>query len=87
MVVNIELTNENIKNFINSSSLGVYTKYIIIKDNHKYLVKSGRGDREKSCSMLEPVTECICYELANLMEVDCAEYELEEKDGTYFIII
>lgn len=34
---------ENIRNFINSSSLGVYEKYIIIRGNHKYLVKSGRG--------------------------------------------
>lgn len=29
----------NIRNFINSSSLGVYTKYIKVIDGHKYLVK------------------------------------------------
>lgn len=80
------MSNENIRNFINSSSLGVYTKYIIIKDNYKYLVKSGRDNGQKESSILEPVTECICYELANLMEIDCAEYTLEEKQGKLFSV-
>lgn len=74
--------NENdIRNFINSSSLGVYTKYIKIIDGHRYLVKSGRGDGKSKSSILEPITECICYELAQLMGIDCAEYSLEEDNG------
>jgi hypothetical protein len=72
---------KNITNFINSSSLGVYEKYIVIKDNHKYLVKSGRSDGERESLILEPVTECICYELAKLMGIDCAEYMLEKRNG------
>ena len=75
------MNNNDIRNFINSSSLGVYTKYIEIVDGHKYLVKSGRGDGKKKSSVLEPVTECICYELAKQMGIDCAEYSLEEQDG------
>lgn len=76
-----KVETENIRNFINSSSLGVYEKYIIIRDNHKYLVKSGRGSAEKESSILEPVTECICYELSKLMGMDCAEYTLEKRNG------
>jgi len=68
--------DNNIKNYINSSSLGVYTKYVRLVGEKKYLVKSGRGDKSKT-SILEPVTECICYELAELMEIDCAKYSLE----------
>lgn len=75
------METKNIRNFINSSSLGVYEKYIIIKDNHKYLVKSGRNGGEKESSILEPVTECICYELAKMMGIDCAEYILEKRNG------
>ncbi|NFQ38146.1 HipA domain-containing protein [Clostridium botulinum] len=74
------MEESNIRNFINSSSLGVYTKYIKIVDGQKYLVKSGRGDGKSKSSILEPITECICYELANLMEINCAEYTLEEVD-------
>ncbi|MBU3105117.1 HipA family kinase [Clostridium gasigenes] len=74
--------NENdIRNFINSSSLGVYTKYIKVVDGYKYLVKSGRGDGKSKSSILEPVTECICYEFAKEMGIECAEYTLEEHDG------
>ena len=73
------MKENNIRNFISSSSLGVYTKYIRIEDGVKYLVKSGRGDGNKT-SILEPVTECICYELAKLMGISCAEYYLEEND-------
>lgn len=75
------MEDNNIKNFINSSSLGVYTKYIKIIDGHKYLVKSGRGDGKKKTSILEPVTECICYEIAKEMGIHCAEYLLEESNG------
>lgn len=75
------MNDNDIKNFINSSSLGVYTKYIKVIDGHKYLVKSGRGDGRKKTSILEPVTECICYEIAKQMGIDCAEYLLKEKDG------
>lgn len=74
------MNEKNIKNYINSSSLGVYTKYIREVDGTRYLVKSGRGD-SKSISVLEPVTECICYELAELMNIPCAEYFLEESDN------
>jgi hypothetical protein len=70
----------NIRNFINSSSLGVYTKYIRLVNGTKYLVKSGRGDGKSTTSILEPVTECICYELAKLMGIDCAMYTLEENN-------
>lgn len=79
------MDNDNIKNFINTSSLGVYEKYIDIRDDYKYLVKSGRDNGEKS-SVLEPVTECICYELANLMGVKCAEYSLEEKNKVLYSV-
>ncbi|MGL4876008.1 MAG: HipA family kinase [Clostridium sp.] len=75
------MEDDNIRNFINSSSLGVYTKYIKIVDGYKYLVKSGRGDGKKKSSILEPVTECICYEIAKEMGIDCAEYLLEENNG------
>ena len=75
------MTSEDIKNYINSSSLGVYMKYIILINNEKYLVKSGRGENEGDSSILEPVTECICYELAKLMGIPSAEYYLEEKDA------
>ena len=73
------MKENNIRSFINSSSLGVYTKYIRVEDGIKYLVKSGRGDGRNNTSILEPVTECICYELAKLMGVPCAEYYLESK--------
>lgn len=73
------MKEENIKNFINSSSLGVYTKYIRVENGVKYLVKSGRGDGKSNTSILEPITECICYELANLMGIPCAEYYLENE--------
>lgn len=74
------MNNNNIRNFINSSSLGVYTKYVRVVNGDKYLVKSGRGDGKNKTSILEPVTECICYELAKLMGIDCAEYILEEDN-------
>jgi serine/threonine-protein kinase HipA len=77
----MKVSDNNIRNFINSSSLGVYTKYIRVVNGTKYLVKSGRGDGKSKTSILEPVTECICYELAKLMGIDCAEYTLEEKYG------
>ncbi|MBN1071320.1 hypothetical protein FDB55_16940 [Clostridium botulinum] len=47
------MEESNIRNFINSSSLGVYTKYIKIVDGQKYLVKSGRGDGKGKSSILE----------------------------------
>lgn len=75
------MKENSIRNFINSSSLGVYTKYIRIEDGQKYLVKSGRGDGKNITSILEPVTECICYELAKLMDIPCAEYRLEDSDS------
>ena len=75
------MISKDIKNYINSSSLGVYMKYIILINNEKYLVKSGRGENEGDSSSLEPVTECICYELAKLMGIPSAEYYLEEKEG------
>ena len=75
------MSENNIKNFINSSSLGVYTKYVRVVDGNKYLVKSGRGNEKSKTSILEPVTECICYELAKLMGIDCAEYRLEEDNS------
>lgn len=75
------MNENNIKNFINSSSLGVYTKYVRIVNGSKYLVKSGRGDGRSKTSILEPVTECICYELAKLMGIDCAEYTLEDDNN------
>lgn len=75
------MNDNDIRNFINSSSLGVYTKYIEFLDGQKYLVKSGRGDGKKKSSVLEPVTECICYEIAKQMGIECAEYSLEEQDG------
>jgi len=74
------VSNNNIRNFINSSSLGVYTKYVRVVNGTKYLVKSGRGDGKSKTSILEPVTECICYELAKLMKIDCAEYTLEDDN-------
>ncbi len=67
---------KNIRNYVNSSSLGVYSKYIKEINGTKYLVKSGRGYDER-ISILEPVTECICYELSKLMNIPCAEYFLE----------
>lgn len=70
---------KEIKNYINSSSLGVYTKYIREVNGTRYLVKSGRGNN-KNISILEPVTECICYELSKLMNISCAEYFLEENN-------
>lgn len=73
------MSDNNIRNFINSSSLGVYTKYVRVVDGTKYLVKSGRGDRKSKTSILEPVTECICCDMARLMGIDCAEYTLEEN--------
>lgn len=75
------MKKDNIKNFINSSSLGVYTKYVRIENGMKYLVKSGRGNSKNNTSILEPITECICYELAKLMGIPCAEYYLESKDN------
>lgn len=54
--------------------LGVYTKYARVVAGTKY----GRGDEKSKTSILEPVTECICYELAKLMKIDCAEYTLED---------
>jgi len=75
------MSENNIRNFINSSSLGVYTKYVKVENGTKYLVKSGRGDGKSKTSILEPVTECICYELAKLMKIDCAEYALEDDNG------
>ena len=74
------MSENNIRNFINSSSLGVYTKYVRVENGTKYLVKSGRGDGKSKTSILEPVTECICYELAKLMKIDCAEYTLEDDN-------
>ncbi|NFO15362.1 hypothetical protein FDB34_14360 [Clostridium botulinum] len=47
------MEESNIRNFINSSSLGVYTKYIKIVDGQKYLVKSGRSDGKSKSSILE----------------------------------
>lgn len=71
------MSNNDIRNFINSSSLGVYTKYVRVVNGTKYLIKSGRGDGKSKTSILEPVSECICYELAKQMGIDCAEYTLE----------
>lgn len=47
------MEESNIRNFINSSSLGVYTKYIKIVDGQKYLVKLGRSDGKGKSSILE----------------------------------
>lgn len=65
------MSNTNIRNFINSSSLGVYTKYVRVENGTKYLVKLGRGAGKSETSILEPVTECIWYELAKLINLDC----------------
>ncbi|MEG2656917.1 MAG: hypothetical protein RSA29_14575 [Clostridium sp.] len=53
------MKENNIRNFINSSSLGVYTKYIEITDGQKYLVKSGRGDGKSKSSILEILKQRI----------------------------
>ncbi len=80
------MSSENIKDYINSSSLGVYTKYMRVAEDTKYLVKSGRGNGKNGSVVFEPVTECICYELAKLMGIACAQYELEEKEGRLFSV-
>jgi hypothetical protein len=71
--------NSNVIIYSSNNNIIPTSIYIIVKDDTKYLVKSGRSNHEKESSHLEHVTECICYELAKLMQIDCAEYKLENE--------
>lgn len=56
-----------------SSSKGILAKAVV----GNYLYKTGTFTRPKS-SCVEPVTECICSEILDLMKIPHAEYELVE---------
>lgn len=82
----------NIDNSINgvsdirSSSQGLYFKYDKYIDNTRYLVKTGRliGNR---FSPLEPVSECLAYDIGKLLGISIAEYSLATVDLSYNNII
>lgn len=60
---------------IDSSSQGVYFKYNEINKGIKFLVKTGRFSGNRFLD-LEPVAECICCEIANLLGIVNAKYTL-----------
>lgn len=67
---------------INTSSQGVYLKYDILENNTRYLIKTGRLIG-RTFSPLEPVSECIAYDIAKSLGVPCAEYALDIVDISY----
>ena len=67
---------------VNSSSQGVYFKYDKFINNTRYLVKTGRLIGNKFLP-LEPVAECMAYEMAKSLGVCNAEYNLATVDLEY----
>lgn len=59
----------------NNSSAGVLGKANIIYDGKHYIAKSGMFSKP-IFTTLEPVIECICSELIQLFNINCAKYEL-----------
>lgn len=66
----------------NISSQGVYLKYDISEDSTKYLIKTGRLIG-RYFSPLEPVSECMAYDIAKCLGVPCSEYILDTADISY----
>lgn len=59
----------------NNSSAGVLGKANIIYKGKNYIAKSGMFSKP-IFTQLEPVIECICSELIQLLNVKCAKYNL-----------
>lgn len=61
---------KNIRNYVNSSSLGVYSKYIKEINGTKYLVKSGRGYNETIEELLMDCDYSKCFETSNRKQLN-----------------
>lgn len=77
-----EIHNSHHISNVNTSSQGVYLKYDILENGIKYLIKTGRLIG-RYFSLLEPVSECMAYDIAKCLGVPCAEYILDTADILY----